>query len=149
MLFRSFQFLSEGLHNGGAGLAVLSSMSVKEMKVRLSKLGINVTSCESKNRLKTVDWYSQKSRPVGGLEENGPVIVPSKDISNLDIAFMRGIDGLSYAPTKRAMVEVITPALNTYDLADVIEFVRRQKTRLKNAGLTSRSEEHTSELQSH
>ena len=133
----AYQFLSDGLNKGGAGLAVLSSMSVKEMRERLSKLRVNVTSCESKNRLKTVDWYTQKSRPVAGMEENGSVFVPSKDIANLDIAFMRGVEGLSFAPTKRAMVDIITQALNTYDLPDVIEFVQRQKSRLKNAGLTS------------
>ena len=133
----AYQFLSDGLNKGGAGLAVLSSMSVKEMRERLSKLKVNVMSCEAKNRLKTVDWYTQRSRPVIGLEENGPVLIASKDIANLDIAFMKGIDSLSFAPTRRAMIDVITQALNTYDLPDVIEFVQRQKTRLKNAGLTS------------
>ncbi len=133
----AYQFLSDGLNRGGAGLAVLSSMSIKEMRERLSKLRVNVISCEAKSRLKTVDWYTQRSRPVIGLEENGPILVASKDIANLDIAFMRGIESLSFAPTKRAMVDVITPALNTYDLPDVIEFVQRQKSRLKNAGLTS------------
>ncbi len=133
----AYQFLSDGLNKGGAGLAVLSSMSVKEMRERLSKLKVNVTSCESKNRLRTVDWYTQKSRPVAGMEEQGSVLVPSKDIANLDIAFMRGVEGLSFAPTKRAMVDIITQALNTYDLPDVIEFVQRQKARLKNADLTS------------
>ena len=133
----AYQFLSDGLNKDGAGLAVLSSMSVKEMRERLSKLKVNVMSCETKNRLKIVDWYTQKSRPVVGLEEEGSVLVASKDIANLDIAFMRGINGLSFAPTKRALIDVITPALNTYDLPDVIEFVQRQKSRLRNAGLTS------------
>ncbi|MCK5024885.1 MAG: hypothetical protein KAR56_04640, partial [Thermoplasmata archaeon] len=84
----AYQFLSDGLNRGGAGLAVLSSMSIKEMRERLSKLRVNVISCEAKSRLKTVDWYTQRSRPVIGLEENGPILVASKDIANLDIAFM-------------------------------------------------------------
>ena len=133
----AYQFLSDGLNRGGAGLVVLATMSVKEMRERLTKLKVNVTACESKGRLRTVDWYTQKSRAVAGMEESGPVITPSKDIANLDIAFMKGIEGLSFAPTSRALIDIITPALNIYDLPDVIEFVQRQKTRLRNANITS------------
>lgn len=133
----AFQFLAEGLRNGGAGLAVLSTMSVKEMRERISRLGINVLSCEAKGRLKTVDWYSQKSRSIIGMEEHGHVLVPSKDIANLDIAFTRAIEGLAFAPTARAAVDIITPALNIYELADVIEFVQRQKSRFREKGIAS------------
>lgn len=127
----ALQFLAEGLNRGGAGLAVLSSMSVREMRAKLSARGVGVPSCESKGLLKTVDWYSQKSRAVVGLEERAHVLVPSKDIANLDIAFARAIDSLAFAPTTRAYVDVITPALNIYELSDVVEFVQRQKARFK------------------
>lgn len=133
----AYQFLAEGLRNGGAGLAVISAMTVKEMKERLAKQGINIHSCESKNRLITIDWYSQKSRPIVGMEEHGHVLVPSKDIANLDIAFTRALEGLSFAPTFRATVDMITPALNIYELADVIEFVQRQKSRFRARGMAS------------
>ena len=133
----AFQYLAEGLRNSGAGLAVLSTMTVKEMRERLSKLGIKVQSCESKKRLMTIDWYSQKSRAIVGMEENGQVIVPSKDIANLDIAFTKALEGFSFAPTSRAAVDVITPALNIYELADVTEFVQRQKSRFRERGMGS------------
>jgi KaiC/GvpD/RAD55 family RecA-like ATPase len=133
----AFQFLAEGLKNGGAGLAVLSTMNIKEMRERLSRLNINVPSCEAKGRLKTVDWYSQKSKPIVGLEEHGHVLVPSKDIANLDIAFTRALEGLSFAPTSRATVDIITPALNIYELADVVEFVQRQKSRFREKEIAS------------
>jgi KaiC/GvpD/RAD55 family RecA-like ATPase len=133
----AFQFLADGLRNGGAGLAVLSTMNVREMRERLSRLGLNVPTCEAKGRLKTVDWYSQKSRPIVGLEEHGHVLVPSKDIANLDIAFTRALEELAFAPTARATVDIITPALNIYELADVVEFVQRQKSRFREKGIAS------------
>jgi KaiC/GvpD/RAD55 family RecA-like ATPase len=133
----ALQFLAAGLNRGGSGLAVLSSMSVKEMRAKLSRSGVAVSACEATGRLKTVDWYSQKSRAVVGLEELGPVLVPSKDIANLEIAFSRALDELAFAPTTRAYVDIVTPALNEYELSDVVEFLRRQKSRLKSRRVAS------------
>ncbi|MFO7618315.1 MAG: ATPase domain-containing protein [Thermoplasmata archaeon] len=133
----AFQFLAEGLKAGGSGMAVVSTMNTKEFRDMLSKLGVNVSSCEAKGRLKMIDWYSQKSRPIIGMEEHGSVLIPSKDIANLDIAFTRAMDGLSFAPTTRAFVDIITPALNIYELSDVVEFVQRQKSRFGDRHITS------------
>ncbi|MDO9537357.1 MAG: ATPase domain-containing protein [Thermoplasmata archaeon] len=133
----AFQFLAEGLNRGGAGVAVLSTVNVNELRERMSRMGVNVQSQEIKGRLKIVDWYSQKSRAVIGIEEHGSVLVPSKDIANLGIAFAKAIEELSFAPTSRAAVDLITPALNIYSLSDVIEFVRRQKSRFQERGIAS------------
>ena len=133
----AYQYIAEGLRNNGGALVITSAMSVDEMRGMLTKLDVNVSSCESKGRLMTIDWYTQKSRAIVGMEEHGSVLVPSKDIANLDIAFGTALDRISFAPTKRALVDVITPALNAYDLPDVVEFVQRQKTRLKREGITS------------
>ncbi|MBA3045166.1 MAG: RAD55 family ATPase [Candidatus Thermoplasmatota archaeon] len=131
------QFLAGGLKAGGSGLVVISTMNVAESRDMLSKRGVNVSSCEAKLRLKIIDWYSQKSRPIIGMEEHGSVLIPSKDIANLDIAFTSAMDGLSFAPNVRAFVDIITSALNIYDLSDVIEFVQRQKSRFSSRGITS------------
>jgi KaiC/GvpD/RAD55 family RecA-like ATPase len=131
------QFLAEGLKSGGAGLAVISSMNIREFRDALSKLGVNISACESKGRLITIDWYSQKSRAIVGMEEHGPVLVPSKDIANLDIAFTGAMEGLSFAPTTRAFIDMISPALSIYEFSDVIEFVQRQKSRFSDRRITS------------
>lgn len=133
----AYQFLAESLRNGGAGISVLSSMTEKEMKDKLGRLGIKVQPCEAKGRLKTIDWYSHKSRAVVGMEEQGHTLITSKDIANLDIAFTRALEGLPFTPTTRAVVEMITSALNIYELADVIEFVQRQKSRFRDRGIAS------------
>ncbi len=131
------QFLAEGLRNGSSGLAIVSSMNIREFREMISKFGVNVSSCEAKGRLKIIDWYSHKSRPITGIEEQGLVLVPSKDIANLDIAFNRAMDGLSFAPTVRAFVDIISSALTIYELSDVTEFVQRQRSRFKERSITS------------
>jgi KaiC/GvpD/RAD55 family RecA-like ATPase len=133
----ALQFLAEGLGNGGAGLAVLSTMTAKEMRERLVRLGLNLQPCEAKGRLKIIDWYSHKSMAIIGMEERGNILVPSKDIANLDIAFTGALESLAFAPTIRAVVDMITPALNIYELADVTEFVQRQKSRFREKGIAS------------
>jgi KaiC/GvpD/RAD55 family RecA-like ATPase len=132
-----FQFLAEGLRAGGSGMAMISTMNIGEAREMISKFGVNVSSCESKGRLRSIDWYTHKSRPVTGMEEHGAVLVPSKDIANLDIAFTRTIEGLSFAPTCRAFVDILSSALNIYELSDVIEFVQRQRSRFKGRNVTS------------
>lgn len=133
----AYQFLAEGLKGGGAGITVLSSMTGKEMKDKLARLGVKVQQCEAKGRLKTIDWYTHKSTAIVGMEEHGHTLIPSKDIANLDIAFIRALESLPFAPTTRAVAEMISPALNIYELADVIEFVQRQKSRFRDRGIAS------------
>ncbi len=61
----------------------------------------------------------------------------SKDITNLDIAIGAAANKLSFAPTRRAMLDIISPALNIYDQSSVIEFVQREKNLLKKKGFTT------------
>jgi KaiC/GvpD/RAD55 family RecA-like ATPase len=133
----AFQFLADGLRRGDAGLVTVSSMSIKEAKSRLANLKVNVPAGEAKNLLKYVDWYTHKSKAIVGMEEYGAVFVPSKDISNLDIALMASIDKLEFSPTKRAIFDVITTALGMYNISEVTEFVQRQKSRMHKEGMTS------------
>jgi KaiC/GvpD/RAD55 family RecA-like ATPase len=133
----AFQYLAEGLRKGDAGVIAVSSISIKEAKSRLTQLKVNISSCEKKDILKFVDWYTQKSKANIGMEERDAVFLPSKDIANLDIALMASLEKLEFSPTKRGIFDLITSALNAYDISEVTEFLQRQKTRLKRAGITS------------
>lgn len=133
----AMQFLAGGLAEGGAGIAVVSSMSVKEARSRLAQLKLNVSSCESKGLLKFVDWYSHKSKTIIGVEEKGSVMIASKDMTNLDIALVSSIEKMDFAPTKRCMLDMITSALGMYSDSEVTEFLQRHKSRLKREGITT------------
>jgi KaiC/GvpD/RAD55 family RecA-like ATPase len=133
----AFQFLASGLREGDAGLVAVSSMSIKEAKSRLTMLKVNVPSCETKRLLNFIDWYTQKSKAIVGMEEHDTVFIPSKDIANLEIALMTSLDKLEFSPTKRGVFDLITSALGMYNLSEVTEFLQRQKSRLKKGGITS------------
>jgi KaiC/GvpD/RAD55 family RecA-like ATPase len=133
----AFQFIAEGLRKGDAGLVTVSTMSIKEAKSRLANLKVNLSSSETKNLLKYVDWYTHKSKAIVGMDEYGSVFVPSKDIANLDIALMASVSKLEFSPTKRGIFDVITTSLGMYSLSEVTEFLQRQKSRLSKEGITS------------
>jgi KaiC/GvpD/RAD55 family RecA-like ATPase len=133
----AFQFLACGLREGDAGLVAVSSMSVQEAKSRLTMLKVNVPSCETKKVLNFIDWYTQKSKAIVGMEEHDTVFIPSKDIANLDIALMASIEKLEFSPTKRGVFDLITSALGMYSISEVTEFMQRQKSRLKKGDITS------------
>ena len=133
----AMQFLAGGLVEGGSGIAVVSSMSVKEARSRLAQLKLNVSSCESRGALRFVDWYSHKSKTIIGVEEKGSVMVASKDMTNLDIALVRSLEKMEFSPTKRCVLDMITSALGMYSVSEVTEFMQRQKSRLKREGITT------------
>ncbi len=133
----AYQYIIQGLRDGAACLVSTSVTDHKGMKNNLSKLKIKPSTFESRGLLKTIDWYSYKKENLVGIEDDGNVSKVSKDITNLDIAIGTAINKLSFAPTKRAMLDVISPALNIYDQSTVIEFIQKEKNMLKAKGFTT------------
>lgn len=133
----AYQFVIQGLREGASCLVTTSVTDHTGLKNNLSKLKIKPSTFESKGHLKTVDWYTYKKKNVVGVEDDGNVYWVSKDITNLDIAIGAAINKLSFAPTRRAMLDIISPALNIYDQSSVIEFVQREKNLLKKNGFTT------------
>ncbi len=133
----AYQYIIQGLRDGSACLISTSVTDHKGMKNNLSKLKIKPSTFEGQGLLKTIDWYSYKKENLVGVEDDGNVFRASKDITNLDIAIGSAVNKLSFAPTKRAMLDIISPALNIYDHSMVIEFVQKEKNLLKTKGFTT------------
>ncbi len=133
----AYHFLARGLKDGASCIATTSIIDASTFRNWLSRLKLKAVTYEEKGLLKIVDWYSYKKGNIVGVEEDGAVYLASKDIANLDIAMSNAVDGLKFAPTKRAVIDIITPALAIYDLPIVSEIVQKHKAKLKKAGFTS------------
>ena len=133
----AYQYIIQGLRDGASCLITTSVTDHIGLKNNLSKLKIKPSTFEEKGHLKTVDWYSYKKQNIVGVEDDGAVLRASKDITNLDIAIGAAVNGLAFAPTKRGVLDIISPALNIYDHSSVIEFIQKEKTLLKRKGFTT------------
>ena len=105
------QFLAEGLKSGEAVVIVISSQSPDRYVESLAKLGVNVKEAIAGNLIKIVDWHSYKEGSVAGVEELEHVIRCSVDLTNVGIALSRALGTLPPGVRRRAVLEVLSPAL--------------------------------------
>src|SRR3990170_3875914 len=131
------QFIAEGLQGGGCALVVLSSVSPAKYQQQLREAGVDVDQAVAENRLKFVDWFTYKENPVQDVEQDGPVFRASIDLANVGIAISRAVAALSREGERRGVMEVLSPALSTYDLSAVYGFAQSTKAKLERSGFTT------------
>jgi len=132
-----FQFIAEGLRTKAAVLIVLSSVSPAKFQQDLRAAGVDVDAAIKENRLRFVDWFSYKEEAVQDIEVEGPTFRASIDLANVGIAISRAIAALPRDGEKRAALEILSPALNVYDLPNVYGFAQSSKAKLERFGFTS------------
>src|SRR5881397_2785641 len=133
----ALMFLAEGLKSGGSGLVVTSSESPDSVIAELRELGVDLDSVTNENRLRVVDWYSWSEETVQDTEERGPVVRSSIDLTNLGVALSRAIAGLTGEQPGRALIELLSPATNVYEVTQVYAFAQTTKRKLDRHRFTS------------
>src|SRR6266566_1589003 len=123
-------FLAEGLKSGGSGLVVTASQSPDAVLAELRDLGVNLDSVTNENRLRIVDWYSWSEETVHDIEEQGIVIRSSIDLTNLGVALSRAIAGLTGGGSRRAVIELLSPATSSYEVTQVYACAQSAKRKL-------------------
>src|SRR5881409_622719 len=130
-------FLAEGLKSGGSALVVTSSQSPDAVIADLRELGVNLDSVTNENRLRVVDWYSWSEETVQDTEERGIVIRSSIDLTNLGVALSRAIAGLTGGGSRRAVIELLSPATSSYEVTQVYAFAQSAKRKFDRHQFTS------------
>src|SRR5213594_4944056 len=130
-------FLAEGLKTGACGLIVISSHSPDSVLEELRNLGVNLDAVTKENRLRIVDWYSWSEEPVQDVEERGLVLRSSIDLTNLGVALSRPIVGLADGGPRRAVLEILSPATNVYEVTQVYAFAQSAKRKFDRHRFTS------------
>jgi len=130
-------FLAEGLKSGGSGLVVTSSQSPDAVIAELRELGVNLDSVTNENRLRVVDWYSWSEETVQDIEDRGIVIRSSIDLTNLGVALSRAIAALTGGESRRAVIELLSPATSSYEVTQVYAFAQSAKRKFDRHQFTS------------
>ncbi|MCK4456956.1 MAG: lamin tail domain-containing protein, partial [Thermoplasmata archaeon] len=133
----ALSFLKEGIQKGEAVVVALSSVSPEEFKRGMLAIGIDAEDLLKKRLLRIIDWYSHKEKAIIDIEEDKGVLRCSVDLINVGIAFSRAIADLDESTEKRAVVEILSPALNEYDIQKVYGFAQSTKAKLEKIGFTS------------
>src|SRR2546422_11043276 len=136
-LLFALTFLADGLKTGGSGLVAISSQSADAAVAQLRALGVDVDAAVKEKRLRVVDWYSWSEEPVQDTEERGPVVRSSIDLTNLGVALSRAIAGLTGEQPGRAVIELLSPATNVYEVTQVYAFAQTTKRKLDRHRFTS------------
>src|SRR2546426_2276175 len=130
-------FLAEGLKSGGSGLVVTSSQSPDAVIAELRELGVNLDSVTNENRLRVVDWYSWSEETVKDIEDRGIFIRSSSDLTNLGVALSRAIAALTGGGSRRAVIELLSPATSSYEVTQVYAFAQSAKRKFDRHQFTS------------
>src|SRR2546422_4974818 len=130
-------FLAEGLRSGGSGLVVTASQSPDAVIAELRELGVNLESVTNENRLRVVDWYSWSEGTVHDAQERVMVIGSSIDLTTLGVALSRAIAGLTGGGSRRAVIELLSPATSSYEVTQVYAFAQSAKRKFDRHQFTS------------
>jgi len=130
-------FIREGLENGEGVLVTVSGMSPGALRDMLNRMGVDVSLYESEGALVIVDWSTHRAERIIGVEEAGSVIRSSQDLSHLNIAVDMAIKALSGFERKRAVLDILSPAMKTFDFETVYGFGQSIRAKMTSGGVTS------------
>lgn len=130
-------FLAEGLKKGASGLVMTASQSPNAVLAELRSLGVDLEGVTRDSRLRIVDWYSWSEEMVRGVEEHGLILRSSIDLTDLGNALGRAAASLSGDQPRRAVIELLSPAMNAYELSQVYGFAQSAKKKLDRFRFTS------------
>ncbi len=126
-------FLKKGLEEGGCAVVVSTLRSPETIKKDLVSVGVDVEAADSEGRLIIVDWYTRHVRRVIGIEESGSLVSMSNDLTNLAVGIDVALKRSASFPTKRLMLDMVSPTIIVEGFDRVREFLDAVKAKLKNA----------------
>jgi len=130
------QFLGCGLNENGSIMVVITMISPDEWRTQMRGLGYKLSDYEKEGSLVLVDWYTHKNERVRSVEVRGPVVLCSKSITNLEIAIDKAIKTIKDAPTKRAVIAILSPAIKALGFDTIYGFAQSIRGKFKKYNIT-------------
>jgi len=131
------QYLKKGLEMNEAALIILSNQSPQRFREKMHELGLDTKKYEDGALLKIIDWYSFRTESIVGVEEDGAVIKSSLDLTNVGIALNKALKGTKEQPVGRAVVDIISPASQSFEFEIIYRFAQVTKAKLRNNNYTT------------
>ena len=116
---------------------VVSSTSPSEYIARFHEKGIQTPILMKSNRLRIVDWHSQRNQRIMGVDDRGGVLCASVDIMHLGVAIDLALKQLDYDREVQAVVDTLSSSLRDYDLRTVYQFAQSMRAKFHKRGITS------------
>jgi KaiC/GvpD/RAD55 family RecA-like ATPase len=131
------QVLREAILAQQGAVLSLSNIAPAKFLDECEGKGLAAKAWAEKGELRLVDWHSYKTTRVRDVEEDGIVYRSSKGLTNLAIAITDASTGLKDDLVKRAVFDIITPAMTIFGLDPTFKLLQSLVAKLKELGFTS------------
>jgi len=131
------QFLREAVFTQQGVVLSLCNVAPDMFLKDCESKGLDARAWGEKGELRLVDWHSYKTTRVKDVEEDDFVHRSSKSLTNLAIAVTDASTGLKDDLVKRAILDIITPAVTIFGLDPTFKLLQSMVAKLKELGFTS------------
>ncbi len=128
----SMIYAKKGLESGGDVVYVCSMESPKSVMKRFELIGVDANQYIEDKKLVFIDWYSKNMERVQGVEVEGGVIKCSDDLTNVGVALDIAFRNLEDNPSRRAIVDLISPASVVHDFETTLDFLTALCAKLRS-----------------
>ncbi len=129
--------LIETVRQDHAVILALSTVATQEINGWLSEIERTASRLIEQGVLEIVEWLAQKDSHILGVEEQEGIIRASKDITHLGVGMDLAFRKVKGGPFSLALLEILSPALQMFDIRTVYPFVQTISARLDLKGFTS------------
>lgn len=133
----SILYTKRGLESGGEVVYICSTESPASIIRRLELVGVDAQSFLDDKKLLFIDWYSKNVERVHGVELEGSIIKCSDDLTNVGVALDIAFRTMGNNPSRRAVVELISPASVLHDFETLLDFTTALCAKLRSNGYFS------------
>jgi KaiC/GvpD/RAD55 family RecA-like ATPase len=127
----------EALRDGHALFLALSSVDTERIGEWISEIGLSRKGLVDRGLLQIVDWYSQKSAKVLGMEMDEDIIRTSRDLTHLGVGIDLALRKIGEQLSSIAIMELHSQAIRLFDLRPVYSFAQSINAKLLDRGFTS------------
>jgi KaiC/GvpD/RAD55 family RecA-like ATPase len=130
-------FIKNGLENNANMIITLGKHSPKIFKIQLKTLGTDTGKYEKDERLKIIDWFSWRKGEAKSDEEDSSIITSGQEFSELWRSIEVSLNKLKYSPAKCAVLDFISPGLESYEFEQVHAFVTKLLQKFEEHEITA------------
>jgi KaiC/GvpD/RAD55 family RecA-like ATPase len=129
--------IGTGIDQGGSVIYVTSRDPPRSLRTLIRSSGMDPERLEEAGRLRIVDWFSWRGERIIGVERDGYALKSSKILSNLSIAIGKAIKEVRFSNIQIAIVQIISSAINIFDLPQVYNFIMKLRAKFKDEGIST------------
>ncbi len=127
----SSQFMKQGIEKGNGAIITLSNTSPETL---IKNLALGKAD---KSKTLFVDWNSFKNEWIQGVDESNNIIKVAEDLTYLGVGIEKAIKTVKSQKQAIAAIDVLSPALKSFDFNQTYAFSRAMRSKLKRSGITT------------